>query len=401
MGKDSHVGRTSPTFTIEGHPDKFNTLIDSHGVLARIMRSRKCPCGEVTGSPSRHCGLCKGDGFIYDFQRKLLQADEDSDIKGDRSVVLPFWTPILEPLSVEKLIAQEQGGIKKYNINSFDSRHINISGSPLPYHYHKLRVSYYFDRYDFIQNDRVEVKDNILTTTKTLKNGGHRHGNIQQAHGDITLVKRVYDELLDHTFTNYTFLKNQIIIGSGEPKPSVDKVLVDYYYAQAESVLPTDLQSKTDKETWTTTLASGEVKFGVKSWFDLSDGDLITLLVPRYFTDQIITHSSTGIDKLLEFDIASIADEAVDENGVKYRRGIDYYLRPFRDIVWIDGGNQPNAGVCYSIKYAYHPTYKVYTDNAVPNTMENKMYPKTVSGKLWAMTLQKEVEQFKNFDFQN
>ncbi len=399
MAIDRHVGRSSPTFVVEGDPDTFIGLIRRHGVLSRVMRSRKCPCITTTGSPNIHCMLCRGDGYVFDFQRKLLQADEDCEVRKDRSVVLPFRVPILEPVSVERLLPPEQGNIKKYVIDRFDAFNIYISGSPLPLHWQKLRVSYYFDRYNSVVGDLVEVDaaTKTLTTTLTKYDGEHRIGNVEDVHGDLAIITRIYDAQLDHTFSDFTFRKNRIQLSDNEPTPTPGKVEVDYFYVPPTQVLPSDLESQDDKEKWMSDLTSGTVRVGLEPWYELSEGDLVTILVAEYFRDEVIVHSSVGVDKLNEFDISRIDDEIFDEDGVKYRKGIDYYLRPFRDLVWI--GSQPNQGKRISVRYGYHPTFSIFINNPVPNNLENKRFPKIFMAKYYSMTLPKDLEKISSPEY--
>lgn len=400
MAQDNHLGRSTPVFTIEGHPQKYNTLIETHGTLARVMRARKCPCITVTGSPKITCKQCKGDGFLHEFQRKFLAFEEDADIRGDRSIVYPYITPILQPLSVERLISPDAGGIRKYTIESFDSNTIKISGDPLPYHYNQMRVSYYFDGYTFVSQDVVDVNDAafMLTTTQTKYNGQYRNSNITNVHGDIALVKEIKDLVTGHIYTNYSFRKNIIQLGSNEPKPVHGQIVASYYYAPPTLVLPQSLDTTNDKENWTTSLPSGQTQIGLKYWYELSEGDLITLLSVEMYKDAIISHNaSTSIDKLNEFDVVKIDDEIIDEDGRHYINGVDFILKPFRDINWI--GKQPQQDKKISIRFSYRPTYIVFMNNPVPNALENKKYPTIVNAKLFQMMLPKDIENKPNPEY--
>jgi len=400
--EDRHLGRNSPVFTIEGHPDKFINLINYHGVLARIVRARKCPCGGSQGGPVMHCKLCQGDGFVYDYQRKMLQLDEDSDVRGQSHIVFPFRVPVIEPLKVERLIASEQGGIAKYNIVSFDTESITISSNGihrLPRHYEKMRVSYYFDRFTKVTGERVTVNPSrrLLTTTTTLYNGEHRFGNAQNMHGDVTIVDKIYHEDTGYEFTDYTYKRNQIHLNKSEPEPEVGKILVDYYYAPPVRVLPADLDFREEKETWTSNITSGLTRIGVEPWWELGPGDLITLLPFELFRDQALVHGAHGIDRLVEFDVAYLDDEIFDQDGERYRKNEDFELQDFHNIVWI--GNQPNPGKHISVRYSYRPTYVIFQDQPVPNAMENKKFPLTFNVKLYNRTIHKEEKVFKPIEF--
>lgn len=401
MAVDRHKGRSTPTFVVEGDPNKYIGLINRHGVFARIMRARVCPCTTTGGQPDIYCNQCRGDGLIYDFQRKLLQADEDSDVRTERNVIYPFRVPILEPISVERMLPDEQGGIRKYDIIDFDAFTIKIGGHPqnLPRHYNEMRVSYYFDRYNYVDNEYVEVEPATkrLFTKNTLFDDEYRTSNQVQAHGDITIIEKLVDDKTGHVYQNYTFRKNVVMLDDSEPTPTKGYVRMSYFYAPVTRVLPTDFETANDQETWTHALESGTINIGVEPWYELGQGDLITFWSTFFYRDQVVIHSGQGYDQLNEFDIHDLDDIIFDEDGVRYRKGVDFYLQPFRSIVWV--GNQPNAGKKISVRYSYCPTYRIFRENPVPNRLENKFYPTTFMAKRFAMGLPKDVETQQNTDY--
>jgi hypothetical protein len=308
--------------------------------------------------------------------------------------------PVLEPLSVERVIAPEQNNIKKYTIDSFGPNSIVISGNPLPYHWQKLRVSYYFDRYDSVIADLVDVDVNAktLTTTQTLFDGKTLYGNVDDVHGDITIIEKIKNRVTGYEYENYTFQRNQIQIGAGEPELVPDQIEVDYYYAPPARVLPMDLDTRNDKESWTSILQSGNIRMGVEPWYELAEGDLITFMTSEFVKQFIIKHNgATGEDRINEFDVARLDDEIIDEDGHKYFKGRDYYLKPFRNIVWI--GQQPGNGKAMSVKFVYRPTFTIFLDNPVPNNMENKKYPRTFNGKYFNMFKPKDIERSRNPEY--
>lgn len=399
MARDRHLGRGTPTFVVEGDPNTFIGLIRRHGVASRIMRARACPCmGANYGTPDTYCNLCHGDGYIYDFQRKLLQADEDSDVKKDRTKVHPFRVPILEPIKVERLLPPEQGGIKVYDIVDYDQTTITISGTPLPRHWQKMRVSYWFDRYNLVEGEvpDVNVNTKTLTVTGPRYDDGHRTGNVMNATGDIALVNQIKRPSDGYVFTNFSFTKNKIYLKGSEPDPDPDDIEVTYYYAPTTQVLVADLSSRKVKEKWMGDLPSGSVMMSFEPWYELGSGDLITLLTPEFTKNEVISHGDTGVDKLLEFDVSEVDDVIFDQDGTQYREGEDWVLQNFHDVVWIAGGKQPASGTVLSVRYNYHPTYTVFQDQGVPNALENKLYPKSVLAKLWGRTLNKESETLEN-----
>lgn len=397
MAIDRHVGRDRATFSVEGNPDKYIGLIARHGTLCRVMCSRKCPCATITGSPNMYCNLCFGDGFVYNFQRKFLNVDEDCDAGMlDRSLVEPFRIPLLEPVKVERMLPPEQGGIKQYEITDFNTGEIFIKGDPLPNHWEKMRVTYFFDRFTFVRNEIPNVNTNTktLTTVGTFFDDENKTSNFANVHGDITKVlsiKRISDGF---KFNNFQFRKNQIMLNNSEPAPQQNDIIIDYFYVEPTRVLPANLESSEEKEKWMMNLSSATLRMGLEPWYELAAGDLITIMVSQFWRDEVIKHGDTGVDKLTEFDIGQIDDEILDEKGNKYFVNDDFILRPFRDLVWV--GNQPDVGKRISVRYGYHPTYKIFRGNPEPNSLENKRYPIIVMTRLWNQTMQRDIETISN-----
>lgn len=392
MATDRHLGRGSPTFVIKGKPDKYIGLIQRHGVYCRIRRARKCPCLGENGQPNLYCDTCGGEGEIYDFQRKLLQAEEDSDVKGDRSIVLPFRVPIIDVLKVERLLPPEQGGIKRYKVEWFDSEKIKISGEPLPQHFHQMRVSYYFDRFVAVRDEFPEVVAN--TKTLILKgpvvDDGYNSSNILGASGDIVMVQEIRDLDTKHVYKNYKMSRNRIYLAESEPTPRPLRTIVTYSYCPLTRVLPSDIQSRDDKENWITMLPSGKLRLAFEPWYEVGSGDLFTILSAQFWRDEVISHSATGQDKLLEFDVGGLAEEIIGKDQRIFRRDRDYIQYDRNRVKWI--GDQPAPGEAISVRYSYYPTYRVFDSNPEPNTLENQFFAKIVYAALYSKTQPTDVK---------
>lgn len=403
MSSDRHVGRQKPIFNIKANPETFVRLINTHGVFARIMEAHKCPCVTASGSPDMYCILCNGDGKIYAFQRDLFQPDEDSDTNYYGDTVYPWRVPITKVKQVERLLPDEQGGIEKYTVESFTDTQITISGENLPKKYEKMRVSYYFDRFEKVENEVVEVDaDNkILTTIGTLYDDEHKTSNIFNVHGDIVIVDKIWHSDTLYEYTDFTFKKNKVYIADTEPAVEVDKIIMNYHYCPVTKVLPQEIIIEEEiQEKTLIHLMQGMVRIAMDYWFKLSEGDLITLFSTILYKNEVLVHQ-TDLDKLYEFDIANIHDRIFDEDGNIYHVDTDYILKNFRDLHWLSTGRQPAGGKKISVRFGYHPTYVVFGDQPMPNTMENRYYPQVVNAKLWAKTLDKDVEKMPSENHDN
>jgi len=403
---DRHLGRQTPLFQYISNPEKFISLINKYGILARVMQAIKCPCVQENGSPSMYCNICNGDGFYYRFQRKLLQIDEDTeerdwinrfDDNRTEMYIYPFRIPILEPVKVERLSEPELGGIVEYDIVEFDSTKIKIQRKNptdrFPLHYEKMRVSYYFDRFEKVENELVEVdsQNNILTTKGTLYlKERYSFSNIYNIHGDITIVNEIKHIDYNHVYTNFKFNRNKIYvqIGNNEPPLEQDKISVSYYYAPPVKVVPADFSIQVDYEKFNTSLRTGNIRIALEPWFEIAQGDIITLLTYFYYDTDVITHRS-NIDTLSKFGVVKLDDEIIDQNNNRYRLNIDYILYDFNKILWI--GNQPQNGVKFSIRYSYNPSFIVFQDEPIFNNLTNKSFPVVVYARFWNQTLQRDL----------
>jgi len=398
---DRNLGRANPPFSPTADPDTFERLIANHGILARILQSRKCPCaGKTGGYPNMYCKLCKGDGYIYTFQRRMLQTDENSPVLDNSQVVHPYRVPLLEPLKVERVLSPDQGGIINVPIAGFDDRQIYLDGTNkeiLPLHYERRRVSYYFDRFNYVKKDTVKVSPinpNLLYVTQTLFDDQYRTGNPMQASGDVTVVKRVFDQT-GYEWSVKSFQKQEIELEPGQKVPVQGQVFAEYYYAPAEKVLATDMDSTDENEKWTTNITSGQTRIALQARWEIGQGDLITFLVPEIFKDEVLGHSGAAFDQLMEFDVSRVTADILAEDGQTYVQGEDFIFRPFHRIQWI-GSRQPQADQTIAVRYAYRPTYILFMDNPAPNTLDNKQFPKVFMAKWYTRLLQKDLEKAPN-----
>lgn len=404
---DTHLGRSNPVFTLLSDPEKFIGIINRHGILSRVMQARKCPCVQANGSPTMYCPVCNGDGVIYNFQRLLLQVDEDT---GDRDWVTdpndpratiniyPFRQPVIRPIKAERMNQPELGGIVEYNIVGYGSNYITISRKnptdPYPLHYEKMRVSYYFDRFNLVEKEYPVVQGNTLIVQQTRYDDGHRTSNILNVNGDIAIIHKIWDEDTGFEYTNYTFKKNQVYVSlqPTDPPLTQGKTAIKYHYCPPTKVLPADPTIRIEQDKWELQLKSGTIRIALEPFYRLAEGDIITLLTTIYYRNEILVHSVQ--DKLMEFDVAYIEDDIIDEEGKTYRNNIDFVIKNYRDIEWI--GNQPAIGTKISVRYGYYPTFIVYQDEPIINSLENKFYPTIVYAKLWNKTLVRDYIAIDN-----
>jgi len=316
---------------------------------------------------------------IYEFQRDLLEVDENTRI-GSGGMILPYRTPVRKPVSVRRIISEAQGGPFQYEILEYGKQAIRVNGCPASWM--KILATYYFDRHDLVEDDPVICNQDTMTvaTRRTLWDGGVQVTNYEQAHDDIAIVISVRHE---NGFVYEVRNKrlNVIRLKEGGPPLETGKVFATYYKCPLDYTLPMDMDDKKPREQWTNMLSSGEMRVAVKPWHDLASGDVFVFRGVSRQREQIIDVSAEGTDELDEFEIARL-DDIMDERGRSYVCGHDFILHDNRFIRWI--GSRPNAGEAVNVRYAYRPAYSVFENEPIPNALERKRYPVTLTIRRWS-----------------
>ncbi len=402
MATDRHPARR--TFSFEGHPESYINVIEDRGVFARIMQARKCPCqfniDQETGRnrKRRLCEVCKGDGRIHEFQRALLQADEDSPLEGcgSEGLLAPYRIPLIDVVSVESVPEMGffyGGGYTRHSILEFGTDYIKIGGTPLPKKHQRKKVTYYFDRFEQVVAEQLTVD----VSSKTLTATGTRETSISwiEIHGDIAIVDRLYNNSTGYEYkpTQYDFVKNEIYIKQG-PKPVPGEIYADYWYCPVTRVAPADIRSEQKKENYMTDMMSGETRMTLLPWFRMGDGDLITLMTVELEKEDMVVRANAGSDALPEFDVSALTADilAMDQRGnlTRYRPGQHFARRRFNQIRWLTN-KRPPEGTSYSVRYRYRPTFQVFTDQSERNNSENKQYPQIINVKLFSGAHNKDI----------
>jgi hypothetical protein len=406
MARNRSDIKATPPFVSDATVEELYRFIDTHGLYARILQARRCPCAGKNGSPDMHCSLCQGDGFFTVYQKRLLQLDEDITGQGDAtdpSIVYPFFQPIAKPVRVERVLSPEQGGTISYKIQNWTTTSIKISGnaqdgSDLPRAFDRIRVSYYLDRLQSVTGDLLTVSGSILTAPGCVVGSNVYEATSADIAGDIAELTDLYyvdSSGAGHTLTAQSISGNRIYLQSPYPDLTGALCYASYLFAQPEKVIVGELSIREEKEKQWTTIPQGTVKLGLMPWWDLAQGDLVTLLGPEYVRDEVLTKSRESYDRLHEFDVTRVESDIVSENGDEYKLDVDFTVMPRRILKWI--GRQPAPGSLFTVRYLYRPTYAIFNDNPIPAYMQNKRFPKTVTAALYSMLSQNEPAMKNQF----
>jgi len=384
MGKNTNIGADA-SLTVYGNPESFRRVIKNHGVLAKIKQALICPCNANNyGSADYHCDICNGDGIVYTYQRRFMVADEVSQSCG--KTITPFWNPIIDVVGVQNLAADIQGGITNYTIESFNETSITVE-EDLP-SFQQKRSTYYFDGWTYVASDKlvVDADNGIMTAPQAIYNAERQSSNPLKAFADIAEVVKVWNIETGEEIVNYTFFGNTIVT-----KETIvpDKMYAEYYLSDLTQVIPNDLATQNNNEVYTHEMVSGTVRMAFYPFWDLSRGDIITLVGTVLYKNEQFTHLGKELDQLWEMEVFDLNDVILDSESKKYYIGTDYILQG-RNIKWISD-NKPKKGSKCSVRYGYKPSFIVFEDNPQENNLENKQYPKIVMTKAWTKIDKKEV----------
>lgn len=384
MGRNTNIGADA-SLTVYGNPESFRRVIKNHGVLAKIKQALICPCNANNyGSADYHCDICNGDGIVYTYQRRFMVSDEISQACG--KTIQPFWNPIIDVVGVQNLAADVQGGITDYTVESFDDTTITVS-EDLP-SFQQKRSTYYFDGWTYVAADKliVDADNGIMTAPSAIYDAGRQSSNPLKAFADIAEIVKIWNIVTGEEVINYSFYGNTIIT-----KETIvpDQMYAEYYISDLTQVIPNDLATKNDSEVYTHELSSGVVRMAFYPFWDMSRGDIITLVGTVLYKNEQFTHLGKELDQLWEMEIFNLNDVILDSESKKYYINTDYILQG-RNIKWISD-NKPKKGSKCSVRYGYKPSFIVFEDNPQENNLENKQYPKIVMTKSWTKIDKKEV----------
>lgn len=379
MGESRNIGQDN-SLVVYGNPESFKKLIKSHGQLCKVKQVIACPCiTQNHGSPDYNCTICRGMGYIYTYQRRFLITDEQSLCNIPVTEIYPYYIPILEVIKVERVISEIQGGIQELPVSSFSADTIYVNNTEIEAKdYEKKRVTYYYDGWTYVEGDllTVDANNGLMWPTQTFYNAGFQSSNPFRAESDIAQVVKIYNYVTGIEVINYEKYGNCIstneTIVSGQMK-------ADYYYSDLTQIINADIKTKDNLEKWANELTSGDVRLALYPWFNISKGDIITMVATVQYKTEMLQHTQE-MDRLWEIEIFDINDIILDGSGNVYRKNIDYTLQG-NYIKWI--GSTPSLNSHISVRYGYKPSFIIFEDNPEPNNLENKQYPKIVFAKSW------------------
>jgi hypothetical protein len=387
MGQNTNIGQQSAV-TVFGNPESFKKLISNHGQLCKVKQTLVCPCVGINhSSPDIHCETCNGDGYVYTYQRRFTVVDENSNACD--TMITPYWNPIISVQKVQNVTSCVQGGITDLTVSSFNDTTITLTEATN--NYEKKRVTYSFDGWTYVASEklRVDAVNKLMYADGTIYDAGYQSSNPLKASADIAKVVKIWNSDTGIELVNYTIEGNVI---STTQNIVVDKMYIEYYYADLTQVITNDIMNRENNEVFTHDLESGECRMAFYPYWELTKGDLIVISATVLYKNELVTHVK-DLDKLFEIEVYDINETIIDNDGNLYELDTDYILQG-RHVKWI--GSKPADNVVFSVRYGYKPAYIIFEDNPQPNNLENKQYPTTVLAKSWSKITKDALARINN-----
>ena len=393
MGTNRNIG-AQEALQVKGNPESFRKLIQNHGQMCKVKQAIACPkcLGANHGAADFNCTICRGQGYIYTYQRRFMVSDELSPCNRSATEFYPYYYPILEVTGIQRMSDERQGGISEIEIDHFDESTIYVKPGQIR-NFEANRTTYFFDGWTRVIGDvlKVNAAHGLMWPTQTIYDAKYQSSNPLRAEADIAQVDRIYNSVTGESITDYILVGNTI----QTKQPIVDgQMKADYYYADLTTIITADLITKEENEQFTHSLVSGDIRMAIFPWLNLARGDIVVIAADAQYYTEMLVHQS-DMDVLFQLECFEINDLILDEDGNKYYRDIDYILDGLHFIRWLTD-NQPKKGKIISTRVGYKPAFIVFDDAPERNNLENKKYATIVHAKAWTKTNKNDIQKIMN-----
>ena len=353
--------------------DNYDALIDRHGQYVRWMTGERCACVLETGRPDPNCAICGGDGWKYGYQYEKTVRNAHAAVVGTK--ILELGTKnILEILEIrnsygEKITANGVFGEYVTTETAFDKN-----------------GDYYVDyRESLVITEEClceVVGENLLhvVSANSVYPGGWT-----KIEPEIVDVIEVVNDTKGETYTVGSFYRQTVEVEFPQAAPEAG----DDIRAAVEIALPQQFlllnqgQNKIEQQFLDDIGGTAVLSFPYE--YNVSEGDVVMLLVGDAVGKTVITCSGEETDRLPEWNVVDIIKiEGAD--GTTYREGTDFSLTDYNKVKWIgDIVDIPDEGDHLAVTYRYSPTYRVLQEMPNIRSAENQQLPRRVALKLLNM----------------
>lgn len=373
------ISKTNPNisvldiFNLRANPFSFEGALRRHGQYCRIIQARVCPCIDK-GQPDMYCPLCNGKGYLFSYQTEISVIEENSPHTEDMKVY-PLGIPVTKVIKVDKPLPDYQGGLKNYELVSVDpdGNYFQVCGAHWK-EWELIRCSYVYTLLVKVENEVAVIPEAGFSIIVNAPLGDNNTSNPYDMRGDVFSVSSVYNETQDVFYTIKSTRKNTIHLNFEEtPIAITDIVKVTYYYIKPSLVVTGRIEENNNFSIPFEEVKEGDLQAVFSAGMNLNKGDIVTFLAGRRKSSSVLKKSSLSSEEIPQFDVIQIL-EIIDQDGIKYTEGTDFYLFNYNEVKWKSGGSKPSANKKYSVTYLHRPSYRSFRQNADYMNNENKYF---------------------------
>jgi hypothetical protein len=362
------LGRNSPIVLSQNRAN-FESLITRHGQWVRWRTARRCPCTTESGQPDIHCEKCGGTGEIYDCQKDYLDTIQIK-VRGG-IFTLPAENTDCQVLKVYDAKTGDEFAFVQ------SEEFVEITGG--------ARAA--------IQNETLEcliceslVKHIASAALEKVGGGFYRVAGVEsaarkldgvcyKASGDVLAAESVETEA-GESVSILGYRQNMLHVDSDAD--ALTAYGVDYILPFKFIMLSQELNRADARFP---PVHTGDAACTFPYMFNVSEGDVITVLSGMETAKAVINKKENADDKIPEFFVSAV--ESLETKERAYQEGVDFALTGTNYIHWLTD-ERPAGGAVMSLVYRYCPTYRVAQN--IPNlrTSEDQRIPRKVVLKLFS-----------------
>jgi len=362
------LGKNSP-ITLSLGRNNYEAMLDRHGQNVRWLVSKKCTCMQ-SDHPDPRCKKCGGTGEIYDHQKIYT---DTMRVRVDRGMAeIP-----IENVNCTVLRAYDSNGIE-YEASQYDHylRFFNpkkeIANGEVVEIVYQQPMEESIDRaeLEYIGNGYYRVPGALADRSKI-------EGVDNRPPGDIVDMDAVYDnkgkevDILEYRC-------NTVRLKDSEAERPITAFGIKYIKPFKFFVLSQNLDEEDEKLL---ALHEGDAISTFPYRYDVSEGDIITVLSGSNTKKVVLKHKGIQADAVMDFFVQKITYLATSNR--EYFEGKDFILVGSNKIHWVcDDLPEPDANM--SITYQYLPTYRVFKFVPTLRSSEDQRIPRKVVLKLLA-----------------
>jgi hypothetical protein len=309
------LGKNSPIVLSLGRGN-YEAMLDRHGQWVRWRVSKKCTCvSGVANQSDPRCKKCGGSGEIYSYQKEYT---DTMRVRVDGGVA----TLPIEYIECEILRAYDANGVEftplqMGNYVKFSSPQRILKNAEVIEIEYRQPLTAIIDRVEleYIGNGYYRVPGVLSGISKI-------EGVTYHAPGDIVDMDAVFDSKAQEVDI-LEFRQNTVRLKDEGFTQPITAFGVEWLKPYKFFVLSQNISSEEDEKLLE--MHQGDAISTFPYHFDVSEGDIITVLSGTNTKKVVLKHKGPGIDDtLMDFFVQNVTYLASDTK--EYKVGIDFII---------------------------------------------------------------------------